>query len=762
MNKCFVRRAKFGFTILEVLVALAASLFLMLGLTRAFKLIGDKITGSQSELTLSSELRDATFRLRDELRRLTPSMNAPLQPGKGGGYLHYYEGPWTDATTTLVHGSVGGVGVNHYHPTSRFGDLDDYLAFTTRSDPDKPFTGFVPAGILEAFRLDLHFKRTGSVSGFTTTTGKSLSAFTAADASAQAIIYSDVAEICYFLSPEWSRSRLGVPTIADPTVTPSSSSPEFLDVINEAGTATPGDGIPDRMTLRRRILLVREDLNMTAAEINKLNTALSAPLIASSLINPNDPIIPFLSGTTIVPLDTVAQFNPGDWGATPTSHSPNWLAGMARVHQWMDLSVSRHIYDVNGGTAQDPGTPVTSLRANSLEDLSSPENRFAAVRMPISLMSANSLAPFTSTALTLPSSATDRITSSMPLLALSPPHNLIQSSVGDGFIPTPSGDPLYNVMGGQAAASAPLHPFAMVGFVRPEFTLADHWYDFGTNTARPTLRGGSDIVANDLLAFDVQVYDPSAVVSIWTGPDGQPGVAGVNDDGDVDGSNNALVDNASELGYANSDDVLVDIGSKGMRTTMCFATTGEFVPVPYGAYVDNGYVRNAGGTLGGNNPTRLTSNSVIRELFVTGFSGYRLPVTGNSFPIDWQKSGKFVLSSGPVPSFYQPSIDTWTSTYDTDEFEQTEVTWPPLGTSMSPLTFVGNENTSSARSRYWSSKRRAFIPDNRFSSAPLVVGTTFSEADPPAASMPRALKITIRVYDRNAGEVRQQTIIEHF
>ena len=51
--------------------------------------------------------------------------------------------------------------------------------------------------------------------------------------------------------------------------------------------------------------------------------------------------------------------------------------------------------------------------------------------------------------------------------------------------------------------------------------------------------------------IDVQRFDPNALVLILAGSDGQPGVAGVDDNGDT------LVDNRIELGATRSDDVCV-------------------------------------------------------------------------------------------------------------------------------------------------------------------------------------------------------------
>ncbi len=144
-------RQRLGFTVLEVLIALTASLLMMLALTRAFKMIGDKISLSQSELELSGTLRNITFAMRDELDRMTAEMVAPQPRDAASGYFTYYEGPWTDGTTQLINNVGPQAG---YLPTSRYGDLDDYVAFTARAKADAPFVGLIPRGVLEAHRFE--------------------------------------------------------------------------------------------------------------------------------------------------------------------------------------------------------------------------------------------------------------------------------------------------------------------------------------------------------------------------------------------------------------------------------------------------------------------------------------------------------------------------------------------------------------------------------------------------------------------------------
>ena len=136
-----------GFTLVEMLVAMALTLLMMAALARGFAFVGERVRDSRSNVELSSKLRDVTTRLKDELERCTVT----LQPNDGrvdqAGYFMYYEGPLTDATSSLF--SVRGFGADTELPDSKYGDLDDYIAFTAVAPPDTWFTGKVPRFILE-------------------------------------------------------------------------------------------------------------------------------------------------------------------------------------------------------------------------------------------------------------------------------------------------------------------------------------------------------------------------------------------------------------------------------------------------------------------------------------------------------------------------------------------------------------------------------------------------------------------------------------
>lgn len=706
-----------GFTILEVLIALTASLLLMLGLTRAFKLIGDSITSSQSELSLANTLREVTFRMRDEVGGLTTSFAAPQSSTADTGYFTYYEGPWTDATTSIVNGrSNASSGI--YFPTSRYGDLDDYLAFTTRSRTGSPFVGVIPAGIIEAVRYAEHRRNGLAPATFRTTSGKTLAAYNIEDSLELVPFYSELAEVVYFVDPTWQRDELGIASVALPTDDPAyTAQPSFIDIVKESETDLPGsigDNIPDRISLRRRILLIRNDLNLTFDEMTSANGSQQGVNNATA----DDEQLPFLDPVSkyVIPatsfsLPTGRLFSAGLWPASgPNPSSPDWLTGMARPLQWMDLSVSRVTVAGN--------TPVNhAIKANSLMALSNPENRFGFVRIPASLLGLGGT-----------------VVSSMPVLALSQPHPFITQAQSATFAP-PSGTPFGGGTGGQAVGAGPYSSFSMTGFLRPEFSLSDHvrpWTaTLGTATADrvrslPTLRGGSDIVAEDVVAFDLQVFDPTAPVATFTG---------------------------------GTTPILIEPTSYGFRKVLENPTLPNYTFAQRGAYVDYAYCRLAGGVFGGVNPLMGTPRFAM---IATKFSGIdRDPnnPTAALYPEGWFVSGRIVASNGPVNGFFQPMVDTWSDVYDRDFYQN--VAPPPLGV-FSVLGSPGHARQPS----YLSSSPAVITGFNRFVNG----DNSFEESTSPTSiigarnseSMPSAIKITLRVQDRVNGELRQLSIIKEF
>ncbi|MEM6469149.1 MAG: hypothetical protein AAF802_06235 [Planctomycetota bacterium] len=848
-----------GFTILEVLIALTASLLLMLGLARAYKLLGDKITERQSELDLSSRLRDVAIQLRDELRRATCDMTPPASQAGAEGYLVYHEGPFADTTT--IQGSIANpapVNASEF-PDSRYGDFDDYLAFTTRATEGAPFVGFIPRGILDAKR-------------FARMSGPARAATEWGDPTDLVPFYSRVAEIAYWLSPEWERNP------ADGTLVYTAD-----DDVPDANGLLPlyprfrdrdGDLLPDRMSLHRRVLLIRPDLNMTPAEIYTANFGSTA---TPGTLPPHwyTPSIPFLvnnGGTRqIVALTdgsgasqafyksvnpTTAPVSlavPGRWsnlsGATApvamndaniaqmATASPDWMVGLARMQQVMDLSISRTTEDRGPRTSQSDfgprdsffgsngppiayGMPTSIVRANSLSDLTRPENRFAYCRIPQALLNG------------FPGST-------MPQLALCPPHAYITARESSPpVLPDPNDPLLTNTpttfptqashVGAAAPGDTPLlgvyGRFTMTTFLRPEFNLADQVTDrnsLGSSVALVN-RAGADIIATDVVGFDIKVFDPEAPRFIWHGPDQQAGNVG-DDDGDGVPTNAAIgptnPDDPDELGWPSTDDEFVGVNSLRLDQVLINngnRTFGDWVPnavspfslIDRGEFVDVGYGRLSGGPMGGLIQYDESGNGVPDSniaFFVSEFSGIQNGTTSravvgatvtdyaSTYPASWEQSGRFVLKNAAghpaISSFYQPVFDTWTDSYATDPFDQEGEYLTAIannygmligGISASTAAFndfrTAQNNPASSLApqnrnvvaKFWSQfqsvgQQGEFSGTNAGqSSLPTTPSANPIEITPPVPQPLRAIKISIRLNDFGAETIRQQTVVQEF
>jgi prepilin-type N-terminal cleavage/methylation domain-containing protein len=137
-----------GFTLVEMLVAMALSLMIILAVTQVFRLIGDNVLAGRALQEMSSHLRAASDQLQRDLSGLTVPARPWPEPGANQGYLEVHEGPFWDM----------GLGFDDTSPSSppdpslpraaytesAYGDIDDVLMFTARAT-DAPFVGQVMA-----------------------------------------------------------------------------------------------------------------------------------------------------------------------------------------------------------------------------------------------------------------------------------------------------------------------------------------------------------------------------------------------------------------------------------------------------------------------------------------------------------------------------------------------------------------------------------------------------------------------------------------
>jgi hypothetical protein len=217
-----------GFTLLEVLIATAVTLLMMISLAQMFKVIGDSMQQGRSVLELNNRLRSVVYRLRSDLDNLTVVPAPPADPATGPGYLQVFDGSTTDYTAATKLIPTGGALPG---AASRFGDVDDILMATVRAG-DVWFTGKVPQFVLLKIAPTdpAHFTPVS--------------------------IASQHAEVAVFLQPLVSND--GNPN-RDPGF--------FLTApLKEAAyeDTDPFVGFPDSFRLYYRTLLIRPDLNLAS------------------------------------------------------------------------------------------------------------------------------------------------------------------------------------------------------------------------------------------------------------------------------------------------------------------------------------------------------------------------------------------------------------------------------------------------------------------------------------------------------------------
>lgn len=211
-------RGRSGFTLLEVMIATAITLLMMISLVQVFKVISDSMKQGRAALQMNNTLRSVTTRLRKDLANLTVRVDPPSDTSSGGGYFEYFDGSMTDYTASLFAGDAP--------RSNRFGDTDDIMMFTARAGAGSWFSGQVPRFII-----------TG-VPGDTT----------------PVVITSQLAEIAVF---------------ARPVLSPATTGAQFDDF--------DGNNFPDSFRLHYRVLLIRPDLNTVGLGVQRTLPVLSLP-----------------------------------------------------------------------------------------------------------------------------------------------------------------------------------------------------------------------------------------------------------------------------------------------------------------------------------------------------------------------------------------------------------------------------------------------------------------------------------------------------
>ena len=318
-----------GFTLIEALIAVAVTMIMMLAMTVGFASVSQTISDGRARLTLSDQLRGVTSLLREDLEALTAGGD-PLKAQGQTGYFEYYEGPLNDFTASLASYVPDAQTVEERLSSSRYGDFDDILSFTARARAGQWFYGDVPYPIV-AGQIDI---LSDGVANFT---------YSAEEWARSVTVAADTAEIIYFVSPWGADPAPFIDATTGAKIYPVNSTNEPLYTDDDTS-----EGIPDRLALCRRVLLVLPSLNLPEGATLPSGTVIEEPQLYHDSTQ---------FGNFPYPAQMLADpLLDGSGNPLPLS----FRRGMQNAYQRCDISV-RRVADESGSTP-DP------VAANTLAD----------------------------------------------------------------------------------------------------------------------------------------------------------------------------------------------------------------------------------------------------------------------------------------------------------------------------------------------------------------------------------------------------------
>ncbi len=576
-----VKTRRLGMTIIEVLIATAMTLLIMLALAQGFKTLSESVSAGRAKLVGSDQLRGLSSLLRSDLEGLTTDSSViPQRSTSASGYFEYYDGPISDSTAMLFNYMPTAPSVESRLSASRWGDIDDVVMFTAKAKQGDWFRGRVPLGLLKIHQANVLGVAPSVLPD----------PLTVSDWNVDVSIASEFAEVVWFMRPLDNNGSIVVDGIGPYSTTPPNT--EVIDVapgVDVTGDNIPDpDGMPDRIALCRRTLLIRPDLNLT------LNPSWGSSVYMSSDLQ-----------LTARPL-------------TPDVSITDSLRFMMRfVYQRCDLSLRPLLLPsmVDGG--------MFCAVTNDLADLQRPENRFAHYVMPVATGGLGT--------------PTDCY---LPILALS----------------SEAPATLYRTMTDMAYGSigAPLDR----GFVPSCFSRTKISSSGGAiSSVQPTLE---EVIASNVVAFDVRGFDPSARQFLSPGIDG------------LWGSTGAIAD----AGFPGTDDLVLGPSDPGYTVA---ATTVGVPNANGGAYVDLGWgTKVTNQLINGATPKKYVIGNSTAAPVQPPNSNFITPLSGwdTALAIPAGVSDSLILSGRySLSGIYQPTFDTFTDAYESDGYVQNQGIW---------------------------------------------------------------------------------------
>jgi prepilin-type N-terminal cleavage/methylation domain-containing protein len=136
------RKARRGFTLVEMLVAMALTLIMVYAIAEFYAYIGDSVRDGRAMIEMGGQLRAASQRLKRDLDSLTVRVVPWTDDGNNSGYFSYREGPASDSFPMGTTGDAITATLNfqNANSTNLISDGDDVLGFTITSGAE-PFQG---------------------------------------------------------------------------------------------------------------------------------------------------------------------------------------------------------------------------------------------------------------------------------------------------------------------------------------------------------------------------------------------------------------------------------------------------------------------------------------------------------------------------------------------------------------------------------------------------------------------------------------------
>lgn len=471
------------------------------------------------------------------------------------------------------------------------------------------------------------------------------------------------------------------------SIDPNSPDTMVFDVIpgvdRDGDGVADTDGMPDRIALCRRVLLIRPDLNITPTPAMIGSAVMNGGAAGDYLtMQPRQPVL----GITNATINTFRHM-------------------MQYPYQRCDLSVRPVSVPVP--------VPIngldyfTSIGTNSIESLQLLENRFAHYGCPIGL-----------TGTTIPSLALSSEPSATSYLAMTNPV------------------------------------FANIGLTPALANFRDRGFlpsCFMRTKPVPNSAGGYDnvpqleeVVASNVVAFDLKGFDTSVKQLANPGADGGWGDVGVDDDLKLG------VDNVGEAGWPGTDDLsltpadpgygvqLYDIATLG-ATYEAQSGTGAYVDAGWGSKVYNSVHPKSSGPVSMTTLTAAQLSNVVK-FFPTSLSLIDLNALANGLvPASSLYDSGTAYVDTSLHQSYQPAFDTFTTVYEYD----------------------GEALYRGPNGLVWQQGLRRFGFTTTFYLADVgAAGFGAKEAIPQIPYRLPSIQATIRVQDVTAGSI-QQVVVAH-